>query len=168
MGLAGATVAPLWNPYREDASKGQVTSSCNLPPSSFVPSPRNKLRASLSPYRTAPFSPSPPLCPAYSASSRSRPSRARRFAVMGAAGDRDRPIGCEARRSCGRGGWLGVGFGGFGDATAVSRSVRLLCVPTSWLEYCCLERNYEEFYEIVISSGRRMNFSTREFRAHLR
>lgn len=57
MGLAGATVAPLWNPYREDASKGQVTSSCNPPPSSFVPSPGNKLRASLSPYRTAPFSP---------------------------------------------------------------------------------------------------------------
>lgn len=46
------------------------------------------------------LSPSP--CRAYSASSRSRPSRARRFAVMGAAGDRDRPIGCEARRSCGR------------------------------------------------------------------
>ena len=44
-----------------------------------------------------------PPCRAYSASSRSRPSRARRFAVMGAAGDRDRPIGCEARRSCGRG-----------------------------------------------------------------
>lgn len=81
-----------WNPYREDASKGQVTSSCN-PPSSLASSSNrpSSLSFSLSiPVACSFFRTDP-----YSASSRSRPSRARRFAVMGAAGNRDRPIGCE-------------------------------------------------------------------------
>lgn len=74
---------PPWNPYREDASKGQVTSSCNPPSSPVASSPRNDAHPCRV-HRAAPFSLLRPP-PSYSASSRSRPSRARRFAVMGAA-----------------------------------------------------------------------------------
>lgn len=95
MGLAGATVAPPWNPYREDASKGQVTSSCNPPSSPVASSPRtDALSASLS---RAPccsffsFRPPPPRTPLP------------RGHVLPARDDlrlwgphRDRPIGCEA------------------------------------------------------------------------